>query len=145
MVVLERKLKHPPAREVCSVLVQNDEAWFTAGRSNFLDGGLRLIRLDAASGELLSETLIDEKNPATGENLQETLQVLNMPVGLTDILSSDGQRVYMRSQVFDLAGNRQAIGPHSGQPAQQGAVQKGDTAHLFAPMGFLDDTWFHRS
>jgi hypothetical protein len=128
-----------------SVLVQNDEVWITAGRSNFLDGGLRLIRLDVGSGELISETIIDEKNPATGENLQEKLQVLNMPVGLTDILSSDGQRVYMRSQQFDLDGNRQAIGPHSGQPAEQGSVQKGDTAHLFAPMGYLDDTWFHRS
>lgn len=128
-----------------SVLVQNDEAWFVAGRSNFLDGGLRLFRLNAETGAVISETVIDEKDPATGENLQQRLQVLNMPVGLTDVLSSDGQRVYMRSQQFDLEGNRVAIGPHSGNPGEQGAVQKGETAHLFAPMGFLDDTWFHRS
>ena len=128
-----------------SILVQNDEAWFVSGRSNFLDGGLRLFRLNAATGDLISETTIDEKDPETGENLQTRLQVLNMPVGLTDVLSSDGQRVYMRSQEFDLAGNRQAIGPHSGNPVQQGSVQKGETAHLFAPMGYLDETWFHRA
>ena len=128
-----------------SVLVQNDEAWFVAGRSNFLDGGLRLFRLNAMSGEVISETQIDEKNPDTGGNLQERLQVLNMPVGLTDVLSSDGERVYMRSQEFDLEGNRVAVGPHSGTPSGQGSVQKGDTAHLFAPMGYLDDTWFHRA
>jgi len=32
-----------------------------------------------------------------------------------------------------------------GQAPVHAAVQKGDTAHLFAPMGFLDDTWFHRT
>lgn len=128
-----------------SVLAQNEEAWFVSGRSNFLDGGLRLFRLNAETGDLISQTIIDEKDPVTGENLQQRLQVLNMPVGLTDVLSSDGARVYMRSQEFDLEGSRVAIGPHSGNPAQQGSVQKGETSHLFAPMGFLDDTWFHRA
>jgi len=68
-----------------------------------------------------------------------------MPVGLPDILSSDGTYMYMRSQVFDLAGKRTEMGPHSGDPAGQGSVQRGETAHLFAPTGFLDGTWFHRS
>ncbi|GIS63642.1 MAG: hypothetical protein CM1200mP2_58670 [Planctomycetaceae bacterium] len=30
------------------------------------------------------------------------------------------------------------MGPHSGNPSVQGSVQKGKSAHLFAPMGFLD-------
>lgn len=128
-----------------SVLVKNDVAYFVAGRSNFLDGGLRFFRLDADTGEKLSESIIDDRDPETGANLQVRLQVLNMPVGLPDVLSSDGDSIYMRSQQFDLEGNRLGLGPHSGVPAQQGAVQAGDTAHLFAPMGFLDDTWFHRS
>lgn len=128
-----------------SVLIQNDVVTFVAGRSNFLDGGLRFVRLDAGSGEKISETIIDDRDPATGENLQARLQVLNMPVGLPDVLSSDGDLVYMRSQEFDLKGNRLALGPHSGQAAVQGAVQKGKTAHIFSPTGFLDETWFHRS
>jgi outer membrane protein assembly factor BamB len=128
-----------------SVLMQDNVVTFAAGRSNFLDGGLRFVRLDADSGETISEAVIDDRDPETGRDIQERLQVLNMPTGLPDILSSDGQSVYMRSQRFDLKGNRLEIGPHSGQAAVQGAVQKGPTAHLFAPMGFLDETWFHRS
>ncbi len=37
------------------------------------------------------------------------------------------------------------IGPVSGVAAEQGAAQKGEGAHIFAPYGYLDDTWFHRS
>jgi hypothetical protein len=33
----------------------------------------------------------------------------------------------------------------SGNAAVQGGTQKGEGRHLFAPMGFLDDSWFHRS
>jgi hypothetical protein len=44
-----------------------------------------------------------------------------------------------------MEGNRLEIAPHSGDFAAQASVQRGPTQHLFAPMGFLDDTWFHRS
>ncbi|MGD8239722.1 MAG: PQQ-binding-like beta-propeller repeat protein, partial [Armatimonadota bacterium] len=116
-----------------------------AGRSLFLDGGMRLLRLDPATGRKLSETVLDERDPETGENIQARVMVLNMPVALPDILSSDGRHVYMKSQVFDLDGVRQDLGPHSGSPAEQGSVQAGETAHVFAPMGFVDGSWFHRA
>ena len=128
-----------------TVLIKNDVVYFVAGRSNFLDGRLRFFRLDVHTGRKISESVMDDRDPVTGEDIQNHLQVLNMPVGLPDILSSDGAYVYMRSQQFDLEGNRIELGPHSGDPAQQGSVQRGQAAHLFAPMGFLDDTWFHRS
>mgnify|MGYP003662969561 CR=1 FL=1 len=128
-----------------SVLIQDDIVWCVAGRSNFLDGGLRLLRLDLATGRKLSETIMDETNPETGNNIQEKLQILQMPVGLPDILSFDGQHVFMKSQKFDLEGNRLEIGPNSGDFAEQASKQRGPDAHIFAPMGFLDDTWFHRS
>ena len=128
-----------------SVLIQNDIVWCVAGRSNFLDGGLRLLRLDLASGKKLSESILDDKNPDTGNNLQEKLQILQMPVGLPDILSFDGKHVFMKSQKFDLEGNRLEIGPNSGDFATQASKQRGPDAHIFAPMGFLDDSWFHRS
>ncbi|HIK93794.1 MAG TPA: methyltransferase domain-containing protein [Planctomycetes bacterium] len=128
-----------------SVLIRDDTIYTVAGRSNFLDGGLRLLRLDLKTGTKVSETIMDHTNPATGNNLQEVLQVLQMPVGLPDILSSDDKYVYMKSQKFDLEGNRLEIGPNSGDFAGQASKQRGDGAHLFAPMGYLDDTWFHRS
>ena len=128
-----------------SVLIRDDVVHCVAGRSIFLDGGLRLLRLDLASGKKLSETLMDDKNPETGNNLQEKLQILQMPVGLPDILSCDDKHIFMKSQKFDLKGNRLEIGPNSGDFAAQASKQRGKDAHIFAPMGFLDDSWFHRS
>lgn len=128
-----------------SVLVQNGFVFAVAGRSNFLDGGLRFLKLDARSGSKLAETIIDEIDPETGGNLAERHQVLQMPVGLPDILSSDGDSIFMKSQRMDQEGKRYEIGPNSGDFAGQASVHQGKNAHLFAPMGFLDDTWFHRS
>ncbi len=128
-----------------NVLIQDGVAFAVAGRSNFLDGGLTMVRLDVETGRKLSQTAIDETDPTTGENMQDGLQVLQMAVGLPDILSSNGDAVFMRSQKFDLGGKRMGIGPNSGDFAAQAAVHGGSDAHVFAPMGFLDDTWFHRS
>ncbi len=120
-------------------------ASFVAGRSVFLDGGMRLIRLNADTGELLDEDLLDDKDPESGKNLQTRLKVLQMPVGLSDILSSDGKYTYMRSQPFDADGKRIDLGPFSADFAGQANVHRGEKAHLFAPMGFIDDTYFHRA
>ncbi len=128
-----------------SVLVRDNQVYAVAGRSIFLDGGLRLLRLNMNTGVKLSETIMDETNPETGNNMQEKLQTLQMPVGLPDILSCDGKHIFMKSQKFDLEGNRLEIGPNSGEFAKQASKQRGEDAHIFAPMGFLDDSWFHRS
>ncbi|NIS53089.1 MAG: PQQ-binding-like beta-propeller repeat protein [Phycisphaerae bacterium] len=128
-----------------SVLVQNGLVYCVAGRSMFLDGGMRLLQLDTKTGRKVSEKVLDDRDPETGKNLQTRIQILNMPVALPDILSSDGKYVYMRSQKFDMSGKRLEIGPHSGDPAEQGSVQQGEGAHLFCPSGFLDDSYWHRS
>ena len=122
-----------------SVLVQGGALYCVAGRSMFLDGGLRLLKLDPLTGRRLAEAVLDDRDPETGENLQVRLKSLSMPVASADILSSDGKHVYMRSQVFDLSGNRPEIGP---LPA---TLQQGETAHLFSPYGFTDDSWMHRT
>ena len=128
-----------------NVLVRDGVVSFVAGRSMFLDGGMRFLRLDAKTGRKLSETILDDRDPATGKDLQVNVKILNMPVALPDVLSSDGKHVFMRSQMFDLKGKRLALGPHSGDPAGQGSVQRGEGVHIFSPTGFLDGTWFHRS
>jgi len=122
-----------------SVLVQNDVLYCVAGRSMFVDGGLRMLRLDPKTGRKLSETILDEKDPDTQQNLQVHIQGLNMPVALPDILSSDGKYVYMRSLPFDLQGKRKYV---SYIPVKE---QQGDDLHLFCPTGFLDDSLWHRT
>ncbi len=128
-----------------SVLVDDGVVYCVAGRSMFVDGGLRYLRLDAATGKLIEEVIFDERDPETGENLQVHVKVRNMPVGLPDVLSTDGELLFMRSQQFDREGKRRFLAPHSGKDPEQGAVQKGPGVHLFSPTGFLDDTWWHRS
>ncbi|HUV63424.1 MAG TPA: PQQ-binding-like beta-propeller repeat protein [Sedimentisphaerales bacterium] len=126
-----------------SVLVMNDVVYCVAGRSAFLDGGLRFYKLNAETGELLAMSKIDEKAPDTGENLQN-LQAgwcgLTMPVANPDILTSDGKHIFMGSQGFGLDGSRLRVVPDLD-------VQQQDRpgAHLFSPVGLLDDNWHHRS
>ena len=129
-----------------SVLVRGGEnggavACAVAGRSMFTDGGLRFLRLDAATGRKVSETVLDDRDPASGKTLQDLMEQrgMRMPVALPDVLSCDGRHIYMRAQRFDLQGRREHL---DRTPV---AHQHGEGAHLFSPTGFLDGTWFHRS
>ena len=128
-----------------SVLVENGSVSFVAGRSVFLDGGLRFLKLDAATGKKQAEVAYTHIDPETGGDFNDRHKTLQMPVGLNDILSSDGKWTYLRTQKIGGDGKRVDIGPVSNNAIEQGAAQKGEGAHLFAPMGFLDDSWFHRS
>jgi len=122
-----------------SVLINNNIAYCLAGRNMFLDGGLRLVLLDPATGKLLGENILDENDPNTGKNLQTLIAAKYMPVANADLLTSDGKQVYMQTQSFTLEGKRNEIAPI--QPG------KGDSGgeHLFCQTGLLDDLWFHRS
>lgn len=127
-----------------SVLIQDNVLYCVAGRSMFLDGGLRLLRLDPATGKKLSETVLNDRDPKTGEDFHTKVSNLNMPVALPDILSSDGESLFMRSQQFDLQGVRKDFSK-PGHPTQIASRQLGEGKHLFCSTGFLDDTGFHRS
>lgn len=128
-----------------SVLVENGLVSFVAGRSCFLDGGLWFHRLDAKTGELRHRENYDDRDPDTGGDLNDRHKSLQMPVALNDILSSDGNWTYLRTQKIDPKGKRIEVGPVSGDFAKQGGAHKGEGKHLFAPTGFLDDSNFHRS
>jgi len=121
-----------------SVLVQDGIVSFVAGRSMYLDGGLRLIQLNAKTGEKVNEVVMDDLDPDSGKSLQTYVKALNMPTGLPDILSSDGKHLYMRTQRMDMKGNREFIKPTAVTD------QQGEGVHLFSGIGFLDDSYFHR-
>jgi len=133
-----------------SVLVRDGVVHCIAGRAAFLDGGMRLCRIDAATGKLVSETILDDRMPKSKENFQAAMKGLNMPPALPDVLSCDDQFLYMRSQKFDFTGKRTEL--FAGNPswsedvAQRSAsAQTGEGVHLFSSIGFLDGSWFHRS
>ena len=112
-----------------SVLVKDDLAYFAAGRSSYLDGGIYLYRLDPKTGRKLLETCIDSRDPKTGAEPKGIIRGTNMPGALPDVLSSDGKSVYMRHMRFD----------------RNGVEQEQTVPHLYSSVGFLDDSWWHRT
>ncbi len=128
-----------------SVLIENDTVYALAGRNMFFDGGMRLVLLDPVTGKKISETVLDEKDPATGKNLQTLIIAKYMPITNDDVLSSDGERVYMQEQNFSMEGKRIGVAPTLPNTKKGAAGARGGKRHLFCQTGFLDDTWFHRS
>jgi hypothetical protein len=127
-----------------SVLIENGVLYCMAGRSMFLDGGIRFYRLNPLTGKEISLSVLNEIDPTTGKNLQDKVTEQTLPPALPDILSSDGKFIYLRSQRFDLDGRRPEINASSKKADDLFAIQKGPTAHLFARAGFLEDSGFHR-
>ena len=105
-----------------NVLVVDGAAYFAAGRTSYLDGGMSLYKLDGATGKTLNvvRLQVDEEKRDAG-----------IAAGgyLPDVLSAGRESVYLRSARFDL----------------DLARQKDDVPHLWSSVGFLDDSWWHRT
>jgi hypothetical protein len=132
-----------------SVLVRDGVLFAAAGRSMFLDGGVRLLRLDPVSGRLLSETVMDGHQKVDGKDHQDYVTWLNMPVAKPDILSSRDDYIYMRSQPFRPDGSRMPLREKAWNGKADGGApppeQDPTHAHVFSPTGYLDDTGWHRT
>ena len=126
-----------------SVLVTDDVLYCTAGRNMYLEGGIHFLRLEPATGKLLGEVVMDDRDPATGEDMHlaylKKTQGNNMPVALSDVLSCDGRHIWMRSQKIDFEGKRLEIA------LQNVREQTPEDCHLFCQVGFLDDSYFFRA
>lgn len=105
-----------------SVLVVNDAAYFAAGRDSYVDGGMYLCKLDAASGKTLK---VQKLVVAPSQRDRGRVGTGYLP----DVLSTDGSSIFMRGARFDL----------------DLVKQKNNVAHLWSSVGFLDDTWWHRT
>jgi outer membrane protein assembly factor BamB len=109
-----------------SVLVQNDIAYFAAGRTSQLDGGIYLYGLDARSGELRCQHHLTGPDYQVGD-FETNYQ---LPMGtLPDVLVGDGTNVIMRSEAFDA--DLQPIRGRSSPDLRTGS-------------GLLDGTYFKR-
>jgi len=118
-----------------SILVQNDTAYFAAGRSTFLDGGIYLYGLNPATGEKRYETRLDGPHP---DWKTERGKPFDMPGALSDILVSDGKNLYMMQKMFD-----EKLTPLEAPYITEFGDRKMGR-HLIATAGFLDDTNFNR-
>ncbi|MCF7849456.1 MAG: PQQ-binding-like beta-propeller repeat protein [Kiritimatiellales bacterium] len=119
-----------------SVMVQDGAVFFSAGRSSYVDGGVRMGKLDLFTGLPLLNKTFYSRNPETGDTIElyKTFPIgknksMEMPGVLPDVLSSDGERIWMRAVTFN--------------PELE--IQNEFPAHLFSSMGFLDDSWWDLS
>jgi hypothetical protein len=100
---------------------ERPKLYFAAGRSSHLDGGIRLFCLDARTGDVLHRAEV-----RTGADGGEGVIADR---ALPDILSLQEGHIFMRD--LGLAQDLTPLG------------QRVD--HLYAPGGFLDTTWWHRT
>lgn len=105
-----------------SVLAVDGAAFFVAGRTSYLDGGMFLYKVDAATGRTLNVQQLEVEQKRRDGGFASGGY-------LPDILSCDGDSIFLRSARFDLDLVR----------------QKDNVAHLWSSVGFLDDNWWHRT
>lgn len=126
-----------------SLLVVDDILYFSSGRSSYIDGGIHLFGLDPQSGEMLFHTRLDSRQIRGCEEVireglddkdigvpyavkhgdQQTVDEHGIDGYLNDILSSNGESLFMRAKVFDLECN----------PTNE------HVTHLQSPDGYLSD------
>jgi len=108
-----------------SVLVKDGRCWFAAGRSSYLDSGIRLYALEPLTGKIGHRETIYHPDAKTGK-MAVTASANQMDGLLNDIPSSDSTSVFIRQM--------NVLSP--GVPAG---------LHLFSNRGFLDSSWFNRT
>ena len=106
-----------------NVLVHDGTAYFAAGRSCYLDGGIYLYGLDPETGRNRCEARVAIPHD------QDKSQAFVMAGARPDILVSDGKYVYMQQIKFDANLVR----------------QEGFGRHVMCHSGLADDTWFYRT
>jgi hypothetical protein len=115
-----------------SVLVRDEVVWLAAGRSSYLDGGIRLDALELQSGKPVVTKRLDGREPESWlvANTGRGRAVRNrMPGTLPDILSTSDDLLFMGWTCFNSDGDLvDVVKPH-----------------LFSATGFLDDSWWHRT
>ena len=113
-----------------SVLVRDGIAYFAAGRSSHLDGGIYLYGVDAVSGELRHQTKLQGPH----YDVDDISQNYQLPTGsLPDILQGDDKGIYMRNLTFDV------------RLEQRPTVPRKPTTRVFSKAGLLDDSYFKRT
>jgi hypothetical protein len=108
-----------------SVLVHDGKCWFAAGRSSYLDGGIRLYALEPATGKVLHSETIYSPDPETGKMSPDADGFLVSGL-LNDIPATDGASVFIRQLAISSSSKR------AGQ-------------HLYTAAGYLDPSWFNRT
>jgi len=120
-----------------SVLVDNDTAYFTAGRSTYLDGGIHVYAVEPATGKVLHKTVLEGPHYDVKEGEREL--AFFVTGANSDVLVSEGGYLYMRQK--KLTPDLKEIKPEL--LSVKGEQDVG--MHIFSTSGLLDDSWYNRT
>jgi outer membrane protein assembly factor BamB len=114
-----------------SVLVMDGIAYFAAGRSSHLDGGIYLFGVDALTGEVRCKNRLEGPYYDV-DNISQNYQ---LPMGaLPDIMQGDGGLIHMRNMTFNTKLE------HQKAPLRRPT----DRTRVHSKAGLLDDSYFKR-
>jgi outer membrane protein assembly factor BamB/SAM-dependent methyltransferase len=119
-----------------SVLVDNGTAYFTAGRSTYLDGGIHFYGLEPASGKILHKGLLE--GPHRDVNKDRDLGFFTLGAN-SDVLVSEGGFIYMRQKKMTPDLKEVKVNVLSSKGAQDVGL------HVFSTAGLLDGSWYNRT
>jgi len=119
-----------------SVLVHNDTAYVAAGRSTYLDGGIRLYALEPTTGKLLHKGLLEGPNPFKEGERDVAFYVLGAN---SDVLVSEGGFIYMRQKKLTPQLDEVDVKVLSSKGAQDVGL------HVFSTAGLLDGSNYNRT
>ena len=119
-----------------SLLLKDGKIYLTAGRSSYLDGGIRLYALDPFSGEILHQNILHSEAP---DVTLDGGRPFDMEGARSDILVSGKKDIYLYQYRFDATLTPQLM------PKVTKLGDRMGEAHLMTNDGFLDKTWFNRT
>jgi outer membrane protein assembly factor BamB len=119
-----------------SVLVDNGIAYFTAGRSTYLDGGIRVYGLEPTTGKILHKTVLQGPHRTVPKDRDLAFFVAGAN---SDVLVSEDGFLYMRQK--KLTHDLKEIEPKVLSPKGEADVG----LHIFSTSGLLDSSWYNRT
>jgi outer membrane protein assembly factor BamB len=119
-----------------SVLVTDDVVYFTAGRSTYLDGGIRLYGLEPSTGEILHKGLLEGPHRSVTGERDVAFYILGAN---SDVLVSESGFLYMRQKKMTRQLQEIEVDVLSSKGAQDVGL------HIFSTAGLLDDSWYNRT
>jgi outer membrane protein assembly factor BamB len=118
-----------------SILVLDDVAYCTAGRSTYLDGGILLYGLDIPTGRVRYRGQLAGPHRAAGERNMGFFS----PGANSDILTAEDGYLYMRQLKLTPELQEISVPVLSNKGAQDVGM------HIFSTAGMLDDSWYNRT
>jgi outer membrane protein assembly factor BamB len=119
-----------------SVLMLDDVAYVSCGRSSFLDGGIYLYGLQPSTGTPLHQTVVHGPWPDVNDEMGRPF---DMEGTKSDILVTDGTHIFLYQMAFD----KQLKDVTAERNSTLGDRIAG--RHLIATGGFLEDVWYDRT